>query len=274
MRRRAPTSAPLLGRRAATAGLLALAASAASGSARAARPEGAPSPKDPAFPRWVLAYLDDLHRGDHSHGVMTMQVKTKHWTRSIEMEAWSKGKDYSLVRILAPKKERGTATLKVRENLYTYLSKTGRTIKITGGMMAGSWMGSHFTNDDLVKSTRMSEDYDFELTGAGKKKGTAVFQFTLTPKADVAVVWGKIVVTVRQEDLQPVEEIYFDEEGKQVRAMTFDDYREVGGRLLPLRMLMRPLDGSGEFTLITYEKLSFDVKLEQSLFTVESLRAL
>ena len=126
--------------------------------------EKRPDPDSPGFPAYAMQKLDDLYRGASSQGVMEMNVKTKHWTRKMSAESWSLGKDYTLVRILRPRKEKGTATLKAKNNLFIYLNKTGRTIKITSGMMGGSWMGSHFTNDDLVKHSRMSRDYTIKLT--------------------------------------------------------------------------------------------------------------
>ena len=116
-----------------------------------AAPLLAAAPGTPEFARALLQKVDDMYRGEQSHGVMEMEVKTRHWTRSMSLESWSKGKEYSLVRILEPKKDRGTATLKDRHDLFTYLNNTGRTVKISGAMMGGSWMGSHFTNDDLVR---------------------------------------------------------------------------------------------------------------------------
>ena len=106
----------------------------------------------------ILREIDDLWRGESSHGRFSMLVKTRHYTRSLQMEGWSKGTEQTLMRILKPLKERGTATLKSGSTIYTYLPRTDRTIRLTSGMMMGSWMGSHFTNDDLVKESRMDED--------------------------------------------------------------------------------------------------------------------
>ena len=104
-----------------------------------------PAPGSPDFPRYAMAKIDDLYRGNKSHGVMEMTVKTAHWMRALTLESWSLGKDRSLVRILAPKKEQGTATLKTGRDLFTYLSNTGRTVKITSGMMGGSIAASGST---------------------------------------------------------------------------------------------------------------------------------
>lgn len=234
----------------------------------------APSPDSPEFPAWVMNRIDDMHRGESSHAVMTMTVKTEHWTRTMSMEAWSKGKDYSLVRILAPKKEKGTATLKNKDDLFTYLAKTGRTVKISGAMMGGSWMGSHLTNNDLVRDSRMVDDYTITMTGKGTLGGVPQYVFSLIPKPDAAVVWGKIEVTIRQDDLMPTRQIFFDEDGEPVRAIQFKDYAEIGGRMTARSMVVRPLDDSGEYTQMTYDALEFGADLPKSMFTIQHLKSI
>ncbi len=233
-----------------------------------------PDKTSPDFPAWVMDQIDDMHRGSSSHGVMSMTVKTEHWTRSLTMESWSKGEDYSLVRILAPKKEKGTATLKAKDDLFTYLAKTGRTVKVSGAMMGSSWMGSHLTNNDLVKSSRLADDYSLKLTGEGTLGGVPQYVFTLTAKPDAAVVWGKIEVTVRQDNLLPTREIFYDEDGEAMRALEFGDYKEVAGRSIAGTVTVRPLDGSGEYTRVSYDSIDFDVDLPDSTFTVQHLKSL
>jgi outer membrane lipoprotein-sorting protein len=220
----------------------------------------------------ILTKLDDLWRGDSSQGTMTMHVKTKHWERSLTMEMWSKGKEKTLIKVLKPLKEQGSATLKIGQDIYTYLPKTDRTIKLTSAMMGGSWMGSHFTNDDLVKEERMSEDYSSALTFKGEREGKQVLEITMTPKPDAAVVWGKVVATVRGSDDQPLRFDYYDEEGELARSMTFDRYEVTGGRLMPMVMRMIPADKPGEFTEITYDSLVFNVAIADSFFSLSALR--
>ncbi|MEM9462917.1 MAG: outer membrane lipoprotein-sorting protein [Myxococcota bacterium] len=238
------------------------------------RAEERPSKDSPDFAAWVMDQIDDMHRGTSSHGVISMTVKTEHWTRSLTMESWSKGEDYSLIRILAPKKEKGTATLKAKDDLFTYLAKTGRTVKISGAMLGSSWMGSHFTNNDLVKSSRMADDYTLMLTGEGTLGGVPQYVFTLTAKPDAAVVWGKIEVTVQQADLLPTRQIFYDEDGQAVRALSFAGYKEVGGRRVAGTLTVQPLDGSGDYTRVTYDSMEFDVALADDLFTVQHLKSI
>ena len=241
-----------------------------------ATPEGPSAPKlgDPAFVPYLLDRIDDLHRGGSSHGLMQMKVQTKNWARSMAMESWSLGEDYSLVRILEPKKERGTATLKARDDLFTYLSKTGRTIKITGAMMGGSWMGSHFTNDDLVRGTRLASAFNTTVAEGPAVDGQPTYALTLLPKPDAPVVWGKVEIIVRKSDLMPARQVFYDEDGAPARRLEFSEYRKVGERSFPARMLMTPLDRPGEYTEIRYAKIEFDTGLKRDFFTLQRLKSI
>lgn len=235
-------------------------------------PDGSGVSDPAARAREIMDYIDDLWRGVSSRATMNMHVKTERWERTITMTGWSLEKDYSLVRILSPKKEAGTATLKFKNDIYNYLPKTDRTIKITSGMMMGSWMGSHFTNDDLVKESRLADDYDLTMAFDGIRDGTDIWEIELVPKPDAAVVWGRILFSVRKTDRMPLVSYYFDEAGKLVRTVTFSEYRTMGGRLVPARMKLVPEDDPGEFTELIYDDISFDLKLEPAFFSLQNLK--
>ena len=230
----------------------------------------APAQIDPVE---VIDTVDQLLRGESSRAVATMEVVTGNWERTLTMEAWSLGTDFFLVRLLRPKKEAGTATLKSGNNIWNYLPKVDRTIKIPSSMMGGSWMGSHFTNDDLVKQSRLAEDYDIDLSFDGRDaSGVRVWDFTLTPKPDAAVVWGHIEYRVRQDDLMPVRAGFHDEAGSLARSMEFGGFRIFDGRLLPSVIHMRPADEPDEHTTIRYEELDFDIEITERYFSLRNLK--
>jgi hypothetical protein len=223
--------------------------------------------------REIIDRIDRLLRGESSHGTAVMEVATENWERSLTMEIWSLGTEYALVRIVAPAKEAGTATLKAGDDIWNYLPKVDRTIKIPASMMMGSWMGSHFTNDDLVKDSRLVEDYQIEIASEGERDGVEVWDFVLTPKPEAPVVWGRIEYRVRKQDLMPVWAKYFDDEGDLARTLTFEDFRRLSGRTVPLLMNMRPADKPNERTTVRYTSLDFDVPLEPSFFSLQNLKA-
>ena len=224
-------------------------------------------------PLEIIDRVDRLLRGDSSHGVMTMEVVTENWERSMTMEVWSLGTDYSLVRVQSPAREAGTATLKAEDDIWNYLPKVDRSIKIPASMMGGAWMGSHFTNDDLVKESRLVDDYDVEISFEGDDPdGVAVWEFVLTPKPEAPVVWGRIEYRVRQGDYMPLWTRFYDEDGELARTMEHSAFTEMGGRLVPAVMDMLPADKPGERTTMRYEDLEFDVDLEASFFSLRNLQ--
>jgi outer membrane lipoprotein-sorting protein len=247
----------------------ALVSRAAASEAAAAR-----SPQLDQRAREIVDRVDQILRGESSVANFTMEIRAEHWKRSLEAKAWSKGTERALILIRKPIKEAGTATLRAEDNIWNYLPKVERIIKIPSSMMMGSWMGSHFTNDDLVKESRMIRDYAIETTFEGERDGVPAWEFTLIPHEDAAVVWGKIVLEVRQDDYMPTWQKYYDEEGELVRTLTFGDYREMDDRLVPTRMEVRPVDSPEEYTRITYADLDFNVDLDDGFFSLRNLRGL
>jgi outer membrane lipoprotein-sorting protein len=228
--------------------------------------------EQPLTPKQILDKVDDLFRSRSSHGFATMTVATAHWKRSISLEMWSKGKDKSLFRILAPRKEKGTATLRSGNDIWNYLPKVKRVIKLPSSMMAASWMGSHFTNDDLVKESRMADDYTFEITYSGEMGGQEIVEITCYPKPDAPVVWGKVIVRALRNEYLPLFIKYYDEDLRLARTMTFSQVSDLGGRLLPALVTMVPEDKPEESTVIHYEKMNFDIGLDDDFFSLRTLQ--
>ena len=225
---------------------------------------------DPTIEELLLA-TDDAGRGDQSVAVIQMHVKTDRYERTMKMQAWAKGTERTLVRILEPAKDAGVTTLKVDDNLWNYLPKVDRTMKVPPGMMSGSWMGSHFSNDDLVKESRLSEDFTCEITGRpDDSEGNYVV--TCVPKPEAPVVWGKVAATVTPDKV-PVKVQYWDEKGELVRTMDYSDVRDVGNdRKMPFHMTLTPHDKPGEFTELIFESLDLTVQLDDSFFNLQSLQ--
>ena len=223
-------------------------------------------------PTEIVDCVDRIMRGQSSLGTSTMEVVTENWERAMEMRIWSLGTDHALVRILSPRKDAGTATLKAGAEIWNYLPRVDRTIKIPASLMSASWMGSHFTNDDLVKESRLIEDYEITLAYEGDRDGVEVWEFDLIPRPEAPVVWGRIAYEVRKSDTMPVWARYYDEDGELVRTMTWFEYRELGGRLVPATMRVVPEDKPGEYTEVRYSELEFDVDLDEEFFSLRRLR--
>ncbi len=216
----------------------------------------------------LIRDVEKQYTGASSRAKTTMQVKTNHWERTLRMEAWSLERDYFLVRILEPAKERGVATLKRYREVWNYLPKVDRVIKVPPSMMGGSWMGSHITNDDLVKANHIEKDYDLTLL----EETETHYIVECLPKPDAAVVWGKIIYRILKQPQVPDLVAYFDEEMVRVREIHFDDIRTVGERTIPMRMTVLPLEKPAEKTILQYTELVFDLAIEEKYFSLRNLK--
>jgi len=220
----------------------------------------------------ILDRVDDLFRGDASHGRMTMTIHTEHWERALTLDFWGQGKDKSFIRILAPQKEKGTATLRNGTDLWNFLPKVNRVVKLPSSMMSASWMGSHFSNDDLVKESRFSEDYTFEISREATENNLEIVEITCIPKPEAAIVWGKVVVKIKRKDLMPLVTSYFDEDLNLARTMRFEEVALLGGKMLPSKLIIVPADKPNESTAVKYEKIEFNKNFNADIFSLRNLQ--
>lgn len=226
--------------------------------------------------RVIVDGVSHLFIGQSSTATVEMQITKEDLHRKITMQFWSVGESKILMRIRSPQEDAGTAILKVGGKILYYLPKANRTVKIPASMMMTSWMGSNFTLNDLVKQSRLTNDYVVTTSFEGQRDGVAVSEYTLTPKPAAVVVWGKITLEVRHADHMPVWERYYDEDGKLVRELTFSEYKTVSGRLIPTQLVMQSMNNAGKKTLeqttITYEKIIFDQPISEETFSRKNLK--
>jgi hypothetical protein len=216
----------------------------------------------------LLARMDDLYRSKSSIARMELSVTTPRNVRSLRIQAWTRGEEDALIVVEAPPREAGTATLRVGENLWNWLPRIARTIRVPPSMMLGSWMGTDFTNDDLVKESSLRKDFAAKVDR--RSASPAGWWLTLEAKPGIVGRWARIELLVGDDDL-PIEERHFDRKGRLARTMTFDDVRTLGGRRLPARMVLVPEGDPGKRTEMRYLEARFDVALPEDVFSLSRL---
>ena len=221
--------------------------------------------------RETVERVASLFSSKSSIATVKMQISNEDGQRDLSMKIWSLG-DKVLVRIISPQDEAGTAVLKEGSDIRYYLPKSNRTVKIPASMAMTSWMGSDFTIDDLVKEPFLTRDYTIATSFEGQRGGVAVYEYTLTPKTDAAVVWGKIVLQFRQADGVPTWQGYYGDDGKLARDLTFSEYKTKSGKLIPTHLVMQTADKAGAHTTIDYEDIAFDVPIGAGTFSLPNLK--
>ena len=221
--------------------------------------------------RDIVKRADEKARGKTSASMITIQTIRPGWTREMTVKSWTKGNDYVVILVTAPAKEKGVVFLKRDKEVWNWVPSIERNIKMPPSMMSQSWMGTDFTNDDLVKESSILEDYDHTITGDTTIDGRSCYSIRLIPKPSAAVVWGKVQMCIDKKDYLMLHVEYFDEDGSLINTMHCGDIRMLGGRLLPARMEMVPSEKKGNKTVLIYSSLSFDQPIEDSFFTVQNM---
>jgi outer membrane lipoprotein-sorting protein len=221
----------------------------------------------------VIRKMDLILRGDSSFGLYQMSITDPDWQRTLTLKAWEKRKSHkTLIRILSPPKEEGIVTLKIMLEMWNYLPRVERIIKIPPSMMLQPWMGSDFTNDDLVKASSMVNDYTHKILAEEKLQGHDAYKVELLPKPDAPVVWGKIMAWVRKADSMPLRQEFFNEQGELIRVLVFSAIKEVRGRVIPTHWEMTPIKKKGRKTVMQVLDLQIDLPIEDSVFSLRNLK--
>ncbi len=220
----------------------------------------------------IVQKANELVMGKTSQGATTMTIERPTWTRTVSMKSWSKGTDYYMILITAPARDKGQVFLKRENDMWNWMPAISRMIKIPPSMMNQSWMGSDFTNDDLVKMNSIVEDYNHTILGEEEVSGYNCYKIELMPKEDAAVVWGKIVMWIAKEEFYEMKMQYFDEDMALVNTQTASKITQFGDRKLPAHMEMIPADKEGHKTILDTEEMEFDVDLPESFFSQQNMK--
>jgi hypothetical protein len=216
----------------------------------------------------LIDQMEALYRGETSRARILMKINTPQYQREMRLATSSQGVDNFFIRILSPRREADITTLKLDNEMWNYFPKIDKIIKVPPSMMMGSWMGSDFTNDDLVKETTLSEDYHLSLAATPDQ-----YVITLLPRTQTVTIWGKIEYVIDRQHLVPITQHFFDDRGELVRKLNFSHLKNYEGHLRPSQLEMKTLNKPGHSTHVIYESLEFNPDdLSTDVFTLRNLR--
>ncbi len=219
----------------------------------------------------IIKKAEDAIKGSSAQGTIEMEVVTPDYERTLVMDSWWVGNEKALIVIKSPRKERGNKTLKIKNEMWSYLKNTETTIKIPPSMMLQSWNGSDFTNDDLVRESNLADDYYQKILGEDELDGVICWKIELDPKPDAPVVWGKLLYWVRKNDTLPAKVEYYDEKGNLKRHMEFSEIKNFDDRMLPSKWSMVNDEKPGHTTVMKIEDMEFDIKISDRKFSFQEL---
>ncbi len=222
-------------------------------------------------PKEIMREVEANMRGDASYNEMIMKIERPRYTREISMRSWALGDDYSLVYVTAPARDEGTAFLKRGNEIWNYQPNIDRTVKMPPSMMSQSWMGSDFTNDDLVNASSLVDDYTHELLGEEEADGHLCYVIELTPNPDNPVVYEKSIHYISKEYVLPVRSENYDERDNLVNTIYFREFSTMGGRTIPAIMEVVPAGKDNQRTVITTHKADYDIGISEDFFSTQNL---
>ncbi len=220
----------------------------------------------------AVKYFEDLYRSSSSIAQVVMTVTKPRSQRTMGMKVWTQGQDKSLILIQSPQREQGTATLRVDRNLWNYLPRIKRTIRIPPFMMLSSWMGSDFTNDDLVRESSFSKDYRYQLLGPSQDPNGWRVRFDARP--NMVGLWQRIDLILSEDGTIPLKADYYNRKDELARTIVWSDVRQFGDKRIPATMTLTPKDKKGYLTEMTYTTLDFDVDVPDDMFSLSQLEQL
>ncbi|HIF5581122.1 TPA: outer membrane lipoprotein-sorting protein [Vibrio parahaemolyticus] len=222
----------------------------------------------------IVQKSDQAMRGKSSYSEATMEIVRPDWTRSMTMKSWTKGTELSLVLVTAPAKDKGSASLKRHREMWNWVPSIERVIKIAPSMLSQSWMGSDFTNDDLINQSSIVVDYQHALLGNDSFEGDKVWVIEATAKPDAPVVWNKVTLWISQSTYLQRKVEFYDEFDERVNLLTTYDVKELGGRKIATRMEMKPVDKPGNKTIFTTHQAQFDFDINDDFFSQQQMKSL
>lgn len=216
----------------------------------------------------IIKKLDANMRGESVYMKISMQIKSLRHERTVKMETWSKGKEKSFVKIIYPPRDKGITFLSLDGEMWNYIPKIERIIKIPPSMMLQNWMGSDISNDDLVKQSSIVDDYNAKIID---RKG-AVVTIELTAKEDAPVVWGKIISKIDTTHYTGIEDTFYDEYGEKIRVFRYEDVKSFGKYYLPTVWKILPQKKQNNVTTMYIEDVVYDKEISESYFTKSALK--
>jgi outer membrane lipoprotein-sorting protein len=223
----------------------------------------------------IVKRADDKMRGENS-GIseMTMQIIRPTWERTLEFKSWSKGTEKSMVLITAPAKEKGQSFLKVGREMWSWNPTISRTIKLPPSMLSQGWMGSDYTNDDMINQRSIVVDYTHEITGEDVLEQRKCYKIELLPKEDAPVVWGKIIFWITKTDYNILKAEYYDEDEYLVKTEVGREIKTMDGRIIPTVYEIIPADEEGQKTVVTLSSIQFNAPINDSFFSIQNMKRL
>ena len=220
----------------------------------------------------IVKKSDEKFRGKSGYSEMTMTIVRPKWSRTVSFKSCNKGLDYSLSLVTDPAKEKGQTFMKRKNEMWSWNPKIRRLIKLPASMMSQGWMGSDFSNDDLLKESSLVVDYTHKIVGTETYAEKTCYKIELIPNDDAAVVWGKLVKWITKDGYLQLKTEYYDEDGYLIKTEKASKVKVMSGREIPTYFELIPEDEPGHKTIVVMNKIVYDINVSESFFSQQNMK--
>jgi len=223
----------------------------------------------------IVRKADEKFNGEKSsYSIMSMTIVRPTWQRTIEFKSWTLGRDYALTLITAPARDAGQSFLKRKNEMWNWNPLINRLIKLPPSMMSQGWMGSDYTNDDIMRESSVVNDYEHEFAGEEIINGRECYKIRMTAKKDASVIWGQQIRWIDKKDFLFLKAELYDEDGMLVRTETGSEIKMMDGRNIPTRIELIPSEEQGKKTIVTIKEIKFNIPVTEDFFSQQNMRTI
>jgi outer membrane lipoprotein-sorting protein len=224
-------------------------------------------------PKEIVRKANEKFNGEKtSISTMSMTIVRPTWERTIEFKNWTSGTDYALTLITAPAKEKGQSFLKRENEMWNWNPTISRLIKLPPSMMSQGWMGSDYTNDDILKESSVVDDYNHQLLREETYDGRLCYVIKMVAKEDAAVIWGHQIRWIDKKDFLFLKSELYDQDGYLVRTETGSEIKSMDGRLIPTRLELIPADEENQKTIVEIKDIKFNEPIPDNFFSQQNMK--
>jgi outer membrane lipoprotein-sorting protein len=221
----------------------------------------------------IVRRADTKYNGEKSsYSEMTMTIVRPKYKRSVQFKNWALTGGDALTLVTAPAKEKGQTFLKSGNNLWSWNPTIQRLIKLPPSMMSQGWMGSDFSNDDILKESSLVKDYTHKMLKTETVNGLKCYKIELIPLEEAGVVWGKINLWISVDEYFELKSEFYDEDGYLVKTHVASKIVTLDDRRLPSVMEIIPADEPGNKTVVIITKMKFNIPIAGNFFTQQNMK--
>ena len=224
----------------------------------------------------ALTAEEIIQKRDHNEYFDTAQVESEmiivNGNRRIvkAMTSYVEG-DNGLVVFNNPR-DRGSKFLKRGDDLWMFFPEAEDLVKISGHMLNQGLMGSDFSYQDLMESDKLTDLYQYKLTGEAEIEGRPCYVLEGIAREGKKVSYYRRKSWIDKDRFVGLKEELYARSGRLLKVMNVTKVEKLEGRWYPMVSVMEDKLRKNTRTEFIIKSIKFNPKLPAGTFTLENLK--